>query len=163
MEALGLNGAYLLAQIVNFLLLLFLLKKFVFPPISRMLDERKKRIAEGLTAADAARREAEEERKKLMAQIEAERAEAQQRVAAASSQAEKVKEVILAEARREAEAIKTNAIEEAETEKQRILAEAHKQIAELAMLATERVVREGLDEKTQHQIIEDFLSQVSLN
>jgi F-type H+-transporting ATPase subunit b len=163
MAALGLNGAFLLAQIVNFFILLFLLKKFVFPPIVNMLDERKKRIAEGLTAADAARREAEEERKQLMAQIEAERAEAQQRVAAASAQAERVKEDILAEARQEAEAIKTSAIEEAEAEKQRILAEAHKQIAELAMLATERIVRKGLDEKTQHEIIDDFLSQVSLN
>jgi len=163
MAALGLNLNYLLSYIVNFFLLYILLKKFVFPPVARMLDERKKRIAEGLTAADAARREAEEERKKLMAQIEAERSEAQQRVAAASSQAEKVKEVILADAHREAEAIKTNAVEEAEAEKQRILAEAHKQIAELAMLATERVVREGMDAKIQHQIIEDFLSQVSLN
>lgn len=163
MAALGLNLNYLLSYIVNFFLLYILLKKFVFPPLARMLDDRKKRIAEGLAAADVARREAEEERKKLMAQLEAERAEAQKRVAAASAQAEKVKESILAEARAEAEAIKTRAIEEAEAEKQRILAEAHKQIAELAMLATERIVREGLDPQLQHKIIEDFLSQVSLN
>ncbi len=163
MAALGLNLNYLISYIVNFFLLYLLLKKFVFPAISQMLEDRKKRIAEGLTAADAARREAEEERKRLMAQLEAERAEAQQRVAAASAHAEKVKEEILAEARREAEQIRTNAVLEAEAEKQRILAEAHKQIAELAMLAAERVVQEGLDEQIQHKIIEDFLSQVSLN
>ena len=163
MAALGLNFNYLLSYIVNFFILYFLLKKFVFPAISQMLEDRKKRIAEGLTAADAARREAEEERKQLMAQLEAERAEAQQRVAAASAQAEKVREEILAEARREAEQIRTNAVLEAEAEKQRILAEANKQIAELAMLAAERVVRESLDEQTQHKIIDDFLSQVSLN
>ena len=163
MDKLGINGPYLLAYIINFLVLLFLLKKFLYAPITNMLDERKKRIAEGLAAADVARREAEEERQKLMAQLEKERAEAQQRIAAASAQAEKVKEEILTEARREAESIKTRAVEEAEAEKQRILAEAHKQIAELAMLAAERVVREGLDEKTQHKIIDDFLSQVSLN
>ncbi len=163
MAALGLNLNYLISYIVNFFLLYLLLKKFVFPAISQMLEDRKKRIAEGLTAADAARREAEEERKRLMAQLEAERAEAQQRVAAASAHAEKVKEEILAEARREAEQIRTNAVLEAEAEKQRILAEAHKQIAELAMLAAERVVGEGLDEQIQHKIIEDFLSQVSLN
>jgi len=163
MAALGLNFNYLLSYIVNFFLLYFLLKKFVFPAISQMLEDRKKRIAEGLTAADAARREAEEERKKLMAQLEAERAEARQQVAAASARAEKIKEEKLDEARREAEQIRTNAVLEAEAEKQRILADAHKQIAELAMLATERIVREGLDEKTQHKIIDDFLSQVSLN
>ncbi len=163
MAALGLNLNYFISYIVSFFLLYFLLSKFVFPPIAKMLEDRKRRIAEGLTAADAARREAEAERAKLMAQIDAERAEAQKRIAAASSHAEKLKDEILAEARREAEAIKTRSIEEAEAEKQRILAEAHKQIAELAMLAAERVVRKGLDEKKQHQIIEDFLSQVSLN
>ncbi len=163
MASLGLNLNYLISYIVNFFLLYILLKKFVFPAVSQMLEDRKKRIAEGLAAADVARREAEEERKRLMAQLEAERAEAQKRVAAASAQAEKVREEILAQARREAEAIRTRAVEEAEAEKQRILAEAHKQIAELALLAAERVVREGLDEATQHKIIEDFLSQVSLN
>ncbi len=163
MAALGLNLNYLISYIVNFFLLYILLKKFVFPAVSQMLEDRKKRIAEGLAAADVARQEAEEERKRLMAQLEAERAEAQKRVAAASAQAEKVREEILAQARREAEEIRTRAIEEAEAEKQRILAEAHKQIAELALLAAERVVREGLDESIQHKIIEDFLSQVSLN
>jgi len=163
MAQLGINGAFLLAQIVNFIILFLLLRRFLFPPLMKMLDERKQRIAEGLAAADVARKEAEQERAKLMAQIDTERAEAQQRVAAASAQAERVKADILAEARRESEAIKARAVLEAEAEKQRILAEAHKQIAELTLLATERVVRRGLDEKTQRKLIEDFLSETSLN
>jgi F0F1-type ATP synthase membrane subunit b/b' len=54
-------------------------------------------------------------------------------------------------------------VEEAEAEKQRVLADANKQIAELTVLATERVVRHGIDESTQQQLIEDFLSEASLN
>ena len=163
MAQLGINGPFLLAQIVNFVVLFLLLRRFLFPPLMRMLDVRKQRIAEGLAAADVARKEAEEERAKLMVQITTERAEAQQRVASASAQAERVKADILADARREAEVIKARAVEEAEAEKQRILAEAQKQIAELTLLATERVVRRGLDEKTQRMVIEDFLSETSLN
>lgn len=163
MAQLGINGPFLLAQIVNFIILFLLLRRFLFPPLLKMLDQRKQRIAEGLAAADVARKEAETERARLMAQIDAERAEAQQRVAAASAQAERVKADILADARREAEAIKTKAVEEAEAEKQRILAEAQKQIAELTVMATERVVRHGLDEKVQRQLIADFLSETSLN
>jgi len=163
MAQLGINGPFLLAQIINFIILFLLLRRFLFPPLLRMLDERKRRIAEGLAAADIARKEAEAERARLMAQIEAERREAQARIAAASAEAERVKAEIVAQAQREAEAIKAKAIAEAEAERQRILAEAHKQIAELTVLATERVVRRGLDESLQRRLIEDFLAELSLN
>jgi F-type H+-transporting ATPase subunit b len=163
MAQLGINGPFLLAHIINFIILFLLLRRFLFPPLLRMLDERKRRIAEGLAAADIARKEAEAERARLMAQIEAERKEAQARIAAASAEAERVKAEIVAQAQREAEAIKAKAIAEAEAERQRILAEAHKQIAELTVLATERVVRRGLDESLQRRLIEDFLAELSLN
>lgn len=163
MAQLGINGPFLLAQIINFIILFLLLRRFLFPPLLRMLDERKQRIAEGLAAADIARKEAEAERARLMAQIEAERKEAQARIAAASAEAERVKAEIIAQAQREAEAIKAKAIAEAEAERQRILAEAHRQIAELTVLATERVVRRSLDESLQRRLIEDFLAELSLN
>ncbi len=163
MSQLGINGPFLLQQIINFIILYVILNGFVFPPLQNMLDERKQRIADGLAAAELARKEADEERATLMAQIETERADAQKRIAKASAQAERVKVDILAEARLEAEEIKTRAVEDAEAEKQRILAEAQKQIAELAVLATERVVRHGIDDSLQHQLIDDFLSNTSLN
>lgn len=163
MAQLGINGPFLLAQIVNFILLYLLLSRFVFPPLRKMLDERKQRIADGLAAADVARQEAAAERSQLMAQIDSERAEAQRRIAGASAQAERVKADILADANRQAEEIKTRAVADAEAEKQRILGEAQKQIAELAMMATERVVGRGIDASMQHKLIEDFLSETSLN
>lgn len=163
MAQLGINGPFLLAQIINFIVFFLLLRRFLFPPLLRMLDERKQRIAEGLAAADIARKEAETERARLMAQIEAERKEAQARIAAASAEAERVKAEIIAQAQREAEVIKAKAIAEAEAERQRILAEAHRQIAELTVLATERVVRRSLDESLQRRLIEDFLAELSLN
>ncbi len=163
MDALGINGPFLLSQIVNFAILYFLLSRFVFPPLVKMLDERKQKIADGLSAAEIARQEAEAERSQLMDQLQQERSEAQKRIAAASSQAEKIKTEILASANKEAEEIKVKAMQEAEAEKQRILADAEKQIAELTMLATERVVRGGMDNSLQHKLIEDFLSETSLN
>ena len=75
MAQLGINGPFLLAQIVNFIVLFLLLRRFLYPPLVKMLDERKQRIAEGLAAADVARKEAEEERAKLMVQITTERPE----------------------------------------------------------------------------------------
>ena len=57
LSSLGINGPFLLAQIVNFFVLLFLLQRFLFKPLVKMLDSRKQRIAEGLQAAEMARRE----------------------------------------------------------------------------------------------------------
>lgn len=163
MAQLGINGPFLVAQIINFIILFLILRRFLFPPLLNMLDARKQRIAEGLAAADVARKEAEAEHAQLMAQIQAERSAAQQRIAEAAAQAERVKVDILAQAQREAEEIKTWALQEGEAEKQRILSEAQKQIAELALLATERVVRHGIDESLQRQLINDFLTETSLN
>ena len=57
MEILGLNLWEFIFTIFNFLLLLFLLKKFLYKPILKMLDDRKKSIDEALDAADSARQE----------------------------------------------------------------------------------------------------------
>jgi F-type H+-transporting ATPase subunit b len=57
-EALGLNLPQLIAQVVNFFVLLFILRLVAYKPILKMLDERKQKIAEGLNAAEIARAEA---------------------------------------------------------------------------------------------------------
>ena len=57
-EALGLNLPQLIAQVVNFFVLLFVLRLVAYKPILKMLDERKQKIAEGLNAAEIARAEA---------------------------------------------------------------------------------------------------------
>ena len=76
MDALGINGPFLIAQIVNFVLLLLLLRAFLYKPVLKMLESRKQRIAEGLQAAEVARREAEVERGQLQAQLDSERRDA---------------------------------------------------------------------------------------
>lgn len=161
MSQLGINGPFLLSQIVNFIILYVLLSRFVFAPLRKMLDERKQRIADSLAAAEIARKEADEERNRLNAQLEQERAEAQKRIAEASAQAERIRTDIIAEAQKEAEEIKTRAVLEAEAERERILAEAQKQIAELAIMATERIIRHGMDESLQQQLVDDFLSDTA--
>ena len=103
LSSLGINGPYLLAQIVNFFVLLFLLRLFLYKPVTNMLESRKQRIAEGLQAAEVARREAEAERAQLQTQMEAERREAMDRIAAASKRGETLADEIEAGARLDAQ------------------------------------------------------------
>lgn len=159
MDALGINGPFLLAQIVNFVLLLLLLRAFLYKPMLRMLDNRKQRIAEGLQAAEVARREAEAERAKLQAQLDQERREAMDRIAVASKRGETLASEIEANARKEAQRIVDGAREDAVHERDRIIAEAQDQIAELALLAAEKVLgRELASHEAQRVFVHEFLA-----
>ncbi len=161
MEALtnlGINGTFLLTQIIHFLLLLWLLKVFVYTPVLNMLAERRERIEEGLKAAELAREEAARQRAELEKQLEEERRQAQARIAEITRQADQLREQILEEARKEAERIIAEAREEAQRERERILQEARKQVAELALVIAQKVVGETLDPQKQHQLIEKFLA-----
>lgn len=159
LSSLGINGPFLLAQIFNFFVLFILLRRFLFKPMVTMLESRKQRIADGLQAAELARREAEAERAQLQTQIDTERREAMERVAAASKRGETLAAEIEGSARQDAQKILEDARNEAVRERERIIAEAQDQIAELAMLAAEKVLgRELSNRDTQRAFVNQFLA-----
>ena len=159
LSSLGINGPFLIAQIFNFFILLILLRRFLFKPMVNMLETRKQRIADGLQAAEMARREAEAERAQLQSQLDTERREALDRIAAASKRGETLAAEIEGSARQDAQKIMDDARSEAVRERDRIIAEAQDQIAELAMLAAEKVLgRELSSRDSQRAFVNEFLA-----
>lgn len=159
LNSLGINGPFLLAQIVNFFVLFILLRMFLFKPLVNMLESRKQRIADGLMAAETAKREADAERATLQAQLDSERREALDRIAAASKRGETLAAEIESGARQDAQKILDDARHEATRERDRIIAEAQDQIAELAMLAAEKVLgRELSNRDAQRGFVNEFLA-----
>lgn len=159
LSSLGINGPFLIAQLFNFFILFLVLRRFLFKPMVNMLETRKQRIADGLQAAEMARREAEAERAQLQSQIDAERREAMERVAAASKRGETLAAEIESSARQDAQKILEDARNEASRERDRIIAEAQDQIAELAMLAAEKVLgRELSSRDSQRAFVNEFLA-----
>jgi F-type H+-transporting ATPase subunit b len=159
LSSLGINGPFLIAQLFNFFILFLVLRRFLFKPMVNMLETRKQRIADGLQAAEMARREAEAERAQLQSQIDAERREAMERVAAASKRGETLAAEIESGARQDALKILEDARFEATRERDRIIAEAQDQIAELAMLAAEKVLgRELSNRDAQRAFVNEFLA-----
>lgn len=159
LSSLGINGPFLIAQIFNFFVLLFVLRRFLLKPMVNMLETRKQRIADGLQAAEMARREAEAERAQLQSQLDAERREALDRIAAASKRGETLAAEIEGSARQDAQKIMDDARSEAVRERDRIIAEAQDQIAELAMLAAEKVLgRELSSRDSQRAFVNEFLA-----
>ena len=92
MEGLGINLGYLLSQIVNFVLLLVILRMLLYKPIVNMLDRRREKITTDLQEADKARSQAEAAKQEYEKQLDEAREERRSIVAQATEQAEKMKE-----------------------------------------------------------------------
>ncbi len=160
MEGLGLNLGYLAVQIVSFLVMLVILRAWVYTPILNMLDKRRKTIAQGLEdarVAAEARANAEKEAEEILAKAQREAAE---RVREASERAEETAREIKALADREAAEIRQTAAAEAEQAKEQVLGELRGQVSALAIAAAHKLIGETLDEKRQHALIQDFFSGV---
>lgn len=160
MEQLGINLSFLVAQIINFILLLIILRAVAYKPLLGMLEQRRQRIAKALEdarQAEEARANADRDYQKRMDEA---RLEAQRIVAEASQRAEQAASGILAKAQEEAQRLIEQAREEAELERNRILAELRTQVASLAIAAANKVISESLDEQRQRRLIQEFFSGV---
>ncbi|MFA6973793.1 MAG: F0F1 ATP synthase subunit B [Parcubacteria group bacterium] len=147
----------LIAQLVNFTIVLVVLYKFAYGPILRTLNERTSKIEKGL-------KDSEESGKKLAEIMEKEkevmteaRKEAQVIIAKAEEQAKKSKEEIAGEAKAQAEKIMTDATKKIEEEKNKMFAEVKGEIANLVVLATEKVLSEKIDSVKDKELINNII------
>ena len=160
LENIGINPIFLLAQILNFVVLAILLRALLYGPITKMLDERRAKIEKGLEdarAAEAARANAETEKQRV---LDGARAEAQKIRAEASQQAEQAAAKVRADAQLEAEKIKADALAGLGGERDKMLSELRGQIAALAIAASNKLIGESLDRRRQEAIIADFFAKV---
>ena len=141
-EAFGVNWQLLLVQAINFGLLLFVLTYFLYKPVMKMIDERQKKIAEGVrTAEEAARRLADAKQEGDQITGEAAR-EAEGIVASARTRADERGSEIVKAAQVQADAVLKDAAARAEEAKRQALQESQREIARAAMLAAEKILRE---------------------
>jgi F-type H+-transporting ATPase subunit b len=160
-EAFGVNFGALLFQVINFLLLLYLLNRFLFKRVVALLDERQARISKGLEDAESAARDRELARADREAALDEARKEAAAMIGRATKIAEDSRAEITAQAKAEAESITARAREEIVAEKERAMAELRAHVADLALEAAAKLVRAQMSDATQRRLVEDFLSEVS--
>jgi F-type H+-transporting ATPase subunit b len=149
--------------IICFLISLYVLKRFAFGPIQKLIDERRDRIRQSLEEADNARAEARsllEEHRKLIGQAKGEAEE------------------ILAETRRVAEANQRRMREETEADRQRRIEETRRQVeaetrraleqiraevADLSLIAAEKVTRQSFADEDHRRLIEEAVGELDLS
>ncbi|AUM01118.1 F0F1 ATP synthase subunit B [Rhodocyclaceae bacterium] len=150
----------LIAQLVVFFILGWFTMKFVWPPIVKALDERAKKIADGLAAADKAKADLVLAEKKVVEELRKARESAGDMRAAAEKQAAK----FIDDARAEAARIIAKAREEAEAEAgaaaQRAKEALREQVAQLAVAGAERILRREIDAKAHAELLANLKQEL---
>jgi len=159
LKALGINLPSLLAQLINFFLLLAVLYLVAYKPVMRMLDERRRRIQEGIQASDEAKQRLAQTEKEVQAQLEKARQEGQTLIGQAQQISARIQEEARQQARREAEQLLGRARSEIQLERDSAIAELRREFADLTVRAAERVIRRALDREAHRQLIEEVLAE----
>ena len=146
--------------VVNFLLLVWLLHKFVWKTIIGALDRREKQIADDKAAAATARVAAEKIKTELDTRLANISAEASKKMQEAITLGNAQKEQLLAETKEQAARLLTQAKEQIEAEKNQALKEVRSQIAQTALLAAAQITKQQLNAENAAQTVEEVLRDI---
>lgn len=158
-EALGLNLPQLIAQVVNFFVLLFILRLVAYKPILKMLDERKQKIAEGLNAAEIARAEAASAQANIQAQLDTARKEGQEIVANAQGIATRIQADAREQSAKDRDVALERARVEIQQERDRAIADLRGEFADITVKAAEKVINQTLDRQSHQRVIDETLAE----
>jgi len=149
--------------LVLFLFTMWVLSKVAFPKIQEALDKRAKTINESIEAAERQRKESDE----LLAEYRGRLAEAREQaddiMARARKSAETAEAEAAAQGREKREELVEAAKRDIEAETRRSLDQIRQEVADLTVLATERVTRKSLDPEDQKRLVEEALSEVDFS
>ena len=161
MSGLGIDPLLLLWQGLTFLVLVYLLRRFAYQPVLKMLDERANRIREGMAQAEQIRRELNEAQQSAQNIIGEARKEAEQLRTQNQQQGQRMIAAAQAEAREQREKMITEARTQIQAETERAKTELRQEVGRLAIMAATRVVGQELTTNpTLHQqLIDEALQQ----
>lgn len=153
-------NATLIAQIINFLILVAILTKVAYKPLMKALADRQARIADDLASAEQEKTAAEQLKREYLEQLNEARNQAQLIVEKATKLAEQAKEEILQEARAENARMLKSAQEEIARERERAIKEIKAEVVTIAVAAAGKIVARNLDEQANAALVTDFIEKL---
>jgi len=159
MEGLGISLPTLLAQIINFVILLVLMYLVAYRPIMRMFDERSRKIKESMEQTEFINEKAAQAEEEAEKRIEAASKEGQELVSQAARTGEGVRQQAQQEAKQDAESLVARARTEIQRERDEAIDELRKEFADLTIMAAEKVIDRSLDKKAHRQLIDKVLKE----
>lgn len=148
-------------EVVSFGILLWVLYKFAFPPILKILEERERKIRESLEQAERHRSEAERKLQEYEAKLNAASREAEAVMAQAKERAQRLLEENEQRLTADAERIKAETAREIEHERRKAVQEIRAQTTDLALLVAEKVVGRSLNDQDHRRLADEALEAVA--
>lgn len=152
--------ATLIGQILTFAVFVWFIKAFLWEPILKMMEDRKKRIADGLEAAEQGHRDKELAQQRAKDRLHTARQEAAEIINQAQKRAGEIVEEAKTAARDEGERIKVLAQEEIDQEVNRAKEKLRHQVAVIAVSGAEKVLSKEIDAKAHNAALEELAAQI---
>ncbi len=157
------NVGLMVWTLVVFLISLYILSKAVYPRIRTALDERARRIDESIDAAEKTRQEADQLLADYRERLHEARGQADEIVSRARRTAEAHERDAEVEAKAKREQLMEQTRRDIEAETRRAIAEIRREVADLTVLATEKVTRKTLTDDDQRRLIDDAMSELDFS
>jgi F-type H+-transporting ATPase subunit b len=146
--------------LIVFGIVMFVLWKFVFPLITEALDKRTRMIEDSIDSAEKTKRDADELLREYRERLSDARGQADDIVSRARRTAEAAEAETLAEARVKREEMMEQTRRDIEAETRRAIQQIRSEVADLTVLATEKVTRKSLDAADQKRLVEEALAEL---
>lgn len=160
MESLGIDPKLLFAQIVNFSILLFLLSKFVYAPLKKIMKERQEKIAQGVSFAESMEEKERQMQERFQKLIDQAGLQAAKILTETKEKAKIEREEILRLAQEEAKKTMQEGLAILEAKREEDLMKLQEEIAQTVVILAEKILKENLDKERQRKIIAQKLEEL---
>ena len=159
-EKLGLDYKLIIAQIVNFVLLLVILQRLAYKPVLKMLKDRTDKIDKSLRQAKKIEEELKNTEEIKLAEIKKAKEESQEIIKEAYETSEKRSQESIEKTKAKTQEIVEKAKQEIKTEKENSIQEAKKEIADISIQIAGKIIGKNIDENKQKDLVDDVLKKV---
>ena len=160
LSIISVNIWQILISFANLALLTWIVKKFLFKPVKKVLDSRRETIDSAYERAEAAEHEAEEHRQNYAAAMSAARQTADQMISEAAREAERRGSEIESEARDRAQEIRRQAEVDAQLEKKKAEEDIRREIADVSAQLTGKLLEREIRPEDHRELIDSFLQEL---
>ncbi|MBW6440599.1 F0F1 ATP synthase subunit B [Patescibacteria group bacterium] len=159
-DKLGLNPKLLVAQAVNFVLLLVILQKIGYKPILKMLNDRTEKIEKSLKQAKKIEEELKNTEETKIAEIKKAKLESQEIIKEANEVAEKKSLEMIERTRAKTQEIVADAKQEIQAEKESSIKEAKQEIANISIQIAKKIIGNNFDEDKEKESVNEILAKI---
>ncbi|HHT9109614.1 MAG TPA: F0F1 ATP synthase subunit B [Candidatus Brocadiaceae bacterium] len=160
LNTLGINFKLVIVQGIGFLILLFVLKKFLFGKISAMIKARTDEVKNTYEKTEKDKADAERLRLEYQRKLADAEAEAARRVQEAINEGNRMSEELVKRAKEEVDLIRVKAQESIEQERKKALTEIRNQVVTLSILASSKIIQQSINQKTAEKLVDDFIEEI---